>query len=129
MKRMLTLLLTAVLLLSGCDLLPAAVNDLLPGTSGSSGETPGTVNRDTGVKLHDNAPSLAQVGVEEYLAYFQESDDFVTMPDFQDERNPYEPAWRRKRRLWAKTLRSITWSSPPWCPILKILWIISWTAS
>ena len=90
MKRMLTLLLTAVLLLSGCDLLPAAVNDLLPGTSGSSGETPGTVNRDTGVKLHDNTPSLAQVGVEEYLAYFQESDDFVTMPDFQDERNPYE---------------------------------------
>lgn len=31
MKRMLALLLTAALLLSGCDLLTAAVTDLLPG--------------------------------------------------------------------------------------------------
>ena len=39
MKRMLALLLTAALLLSGCDLLPAAVTDLLPGESGTHKET------------------------------------------------------------------------------------------
>lgn len=95
MKRMLALLLAA-LLLSGCDLLPAAATDPIPDTSGTHKENaePGSqtpqIDRNTGVALHDNAPDLAEAGVEEYLAYFMASEDFVTMPDFHDERNPYE---------------------------------------
>ena len=102
MKRMLALILTAVVLLSGCDLLPAELTDLIPGiseaptgTSGSAGTAAPSAasrqpDRDTGNDFHDNAPSLAEVGAEEYLAYFQASGDFVAMPDFHDERNPYE---------------------------------------
>ena len=96
MKRMLALLLAAALLLSGCDLLPAEVTDPLPGANGTHKENadPGSqaprIDQNTGIALHDNAPDLAEAGIEEYLAYFQESADFVNMPDFRDERNPYE---------------------------------------
>ena len=102
MKRMLILLLTAVLLLSGCDLLPAAVTDLLPGTGDAPKENAAPVNRDTGVAFHDNAPNLAKVGVEEYLAYFEASGDYVTMPDFYDERNPYEAGLAEEKAALGK---------------------------
>ena len=96
MKRMLALLLAAALLLSGCNLLPAEVTDPLPDANGTHKENadPGSqaprIDQNTGIALHDNAPDLAEAGIEEYLAYFQESADFVNMPDFRDERNPYE---------------------------------------
>ena len=108
MKRMLALLLTAALLLSGCDLLTAAVTDLLPGESGTYKETadPGSqapqINQNTGIALHDDAPNLAEVGIEEYLTYFQESTDFVTMPDFHDERNPYETRLAEEKEALGK---------------------------
>lgn len=92
MKRLSMLLLAACILLSGCSILPDAGSSA-ENASGDIDQQPGgnfAVNTQTGVDLHDNAPDLAEVGAEEYLAYFQASEDFVTMTDFHDERNPYE---------------------------------------
>ncbi len=90
MKRRIALFLTLALLLSGCGIFPKTP-ETRPGSSGSSTNIkPPEVNKKTGVEIHDNAPDLAKVGVEEYLAYFENSGVMADMGEFHDERNPYE---------------------------------------
>lgn len=83
MKKRILLFLPVILLLTACN--PKTANT--PGASNSGGEHG---SRDTGVAIHDNAPDLSEVGIDEFLFYFESSDAYVDMGEFVDERNPYE---------------------------------------
>lgn len=102
MKKLIIYFLLLALLLSGCDIASGITDKLAGSIAGgeSSSHTgnasaPGNpqtleINRKTGVELHDKAPDLAEVGIDEYLAYFENSGEMVDMGEFDDPRNPYE---------------------------------------
>lgn len=48
------------------------------------------INRNTGIAIHDNAPVLTADNLDEFLKYFENSEDYVIMPYITDPRNTYE---------------------------------------
>lgn len=98
MKKLLILFLLAALLLTGCEL-----DTMLSGiTDQFSGISDGQGNRSSGIALHDNAPELSQVGIDEFLAYFEASDEYVDMGEFVDPRNPFEAALAAEKAALGK---------------------------
>lgn len=91
MKKLTILFLLLCLLLTGCDLEAtiSGIVDKIPGVSNVYSDL-GSGN--SGITLHDNAPDLSKVGIDEYLSYFEASDEYVDMGEFIDPRNPYEAA-------------------------------------
>ena len=48
------------------------------------------INRNTGIAIHDNAPVLTADNLDEFLKYFESTEDYVVMPDITDPRNTYD---------------------------------------
>ena len=62
------------------------------------------INRNTGIATHDNAPSLSEVGLEEFLAYFEKTEDYVVAEAIYDTSNTYE---ERLAKEAAETLERV----------------------
>ena len=98
MKKLIIFCLLISMLLSGCDMVSKVSDKIIE--SNVSGDVTtaekeeatqiSDVNQKTGVEIHDNMPDLAEVGIDEYLAYFEGTEEYVQMPDFVDERATFE---------------------------------------
>ena len=62
------------------------------------------INRNTGIAIHDNAPVLTADNLDEFLKYFENSEDYVVMPDITDPRNTYK---ERLAKEAAETLERV----------------------
>ena len=62
------------------------------------------INRNTGIAIHDNAPVLTADNLDEFLKYFENTEDYVVMPDITDPRNTYE---ERLAKEAAETLQRV----------------------
>lgn len=60
------------------------------------------INRNTGIAIHDNAPVLTADNLDEFLKYFENTEDYVVMPDITDPRNMYD---ERLEKEAAETLQ------------------------
>lgn len=103
MKKFIAIFLLFSLLLSGCDAV-SQIADQIGNKTGSPGKTAvsGEINRKTGVELHDKAPDLAEVGVEEYLAWFENSGAMTDMGEFTDLRDPFQAAQAAEKEALGK---------------------------
>ena len=60
------------------------------------------VNKNTGVEFHDNMPELSEENFDEFLAYFQNSEGFVTAEDYIDTGTPYEDRLQKEAEEMAQ---------------------------
>ncbi len=115
MKKSVVSILLCVFLLTGCGLLPAVTDDTFSDTAkqhtngqnsgifgGNRGDPSPSINRSTGVDLHDKAPDLKKVSIDEYLAYFEASEDFTVMSDFYDPRDPFQQQQAKEKEARGK---------------------------
>lgn len=80
MKKVLSFMITSL-----------AVGTLVAGSVLSAFAAPAVeINRNTGIAIHDNAPVLTADNLDEFLKYFEDSEDYVVMPDITDPRNTYD---------------------------------------
>ena len=80
MKKVLSFMITSL-----------AVGTLVAGSVLSAFAAPAAeINRNTGIAIHDNAPVLTADNLDEFLKYFENSEDYVVMPDITDPRNTYD---------------------------------------
>ena len=94
MKKLAVCFLLLALTLSGCDLVSlipdSTEHESVAGESTAPSVETSADGKKTGVDMYDGAPDISEVGIDQYLAFFENSEDFVDMGEFNDLRDPYK---------------------------------------